>query len=78
MIRTVKVGADEFAFLYDYENELDLEADTPEDEFGATRISYVLTMYQMPCGRTLHLTNLLTPVKLGWTPSQVLLKLTGC
>ena len=33
MIRTVKVGADEFATLDDYENELDLDADTLEDEF---------------------------------------------
>ena len=33
MIRTVKVGADEFATLDDYENELDLDAGTPEDDF---------------------------------------------
>ena len=33
MIRTVKVGADEFATLDDYENEFDLDADTLEDEF---------------------------------------------
>jgi hypothetical protein len=29
----VKVGADEFATLDDYENELDLDASTPEDDF---------------------------------------------
>ena len=33
MIRTVKVGTDEFATLDDYENELGLDADTPEDDF---------------------------------------------
>ena len=33
MIRTVKVGADEFATLDDYEHELDLDADTLEDDF---------------------------------------------
>ena len=33
MIRTVKVGDDEFSTLDDYSNELDLNEDLPEDEF---------------------------------------------
>ena len=57
MIRTVKVGTDEFATLDDYENELGLDADTPEDDFCVRKINYVLTMYQTLCGPTLPLTN---------------------
>ena len=42
MTRTVKVGADEFSTLDDYSNELDLNEDSPDDEFwsGEDQVSF--------------------------------------
>ena len=69
MIRTVKVGTDEFATMDDYEHELDINDSTAllTLSFGTMRTSLSSKMFQMLCGHQLlwksshHLQNN------GWT-----------
>ena len=69
MIRTVKVGTDEFATMDEYEHELDINDSTAllTLSFGTMRTSLSSKMFQMLCGHQLlwksshHLQNN------GWT-----------
>ena len=55
MIRTVKVGTDEFATMDDYEHELDINDSTAllTLSFGTMRTSLSSKMFQMLCGHQL-------------------------
>ena len=63
MIRMVRVGEDNFATLDDYEKELDMMADAPEDDFWCDEDQ--LQFDNVPDARRLNSTNHLRLLKLG-------------